>query len=81
MGVLRVLSRAGDQAVEWDEAAVAGGDAEALAAVAEAERICVAALVRGGYAFSLAPGRPAARVFQFDATRPLTIVVSPIAGG
>ena len=39
MAVLRILSRKGDSRVEWDADAVAHGDAEAMAAVQEAERI------------------------------------------
>ena len=39
MGILRVLSRQGDDRVAWDVERVAVGDPEATAAVNEAERI------------------------------------------
>ena len=39
MGMLRVLSRSGDDKYSWSTAGVEVGDPEALAAVREAERI------------------------------------------
>ena len=59
MNVLRVLSRHGDDRFEWSADAVRTHDPEAVAAVAEAERIFREERARGAVALRLAPGRPA----------------------
>lgn len=81
MAVLRVLTSQGDNVVTWDEEKVAAGDAEAKAAVAEAERIFREQLHRGGAAFKVEAGRPAERIAEFDETAEQIIIVPRIAGG
>ncbi len=81
MNVLRVLSHLGDSAISWDAERAASGDAEALAAVAEAERIFATERARGATAFQAAPGCPATRLERFDPTIGEIIMVPRIAGG
>jgi hypothetical protein len=51
MSLLRVLDQTGHRELRWDTAALAAGDAEARAAVAEAECIFAEARARGSTAF------------------------------
>jgi hypothetical protein len=81
MAVLRVLSSAGDARYEWDVAGVQSGDAEAMAAVQEAERIFTQQRARGATAFRVRPGRPAERVDSFDPQAEDVVMVPRIAGG
>lgn len=81
MAKLRVLSARGDTSVEWDQQRVTEGDAEALAAVREAERIFEEQRARGATAFKVAPGTPAERIDRFDPNAEQIIVVPRVAGG
>ena len=53
MGVLRIMSRRGDDRVAWDQEKVAVGDPEAVAAIREAERIFAQERARGATAFTV----------------------------
>jgi hypothetical protein len=81
MAKMRVLSARGDTIVEWDGRKVQTGDAEALAAVREAERIFSEQRARGATAFKVAPDRPAERINEFDRTAEQIVVVPRVAGG
>lgn len=81
MGMLRVMSRRGDDRVIWDEHKVATRDPEALAAVREAERIFAQERAKGATAFRVNPGRPAERIDQFDRTAEQIVLVPRVVGG
>jgi hypothetical protein len=81
MAVLRILSKHGDTALEWDVEKVEQGDAEALAAVREAERIFAEHQSRGATAFRVFPDRPAERIERFDPRTEQIVVVPRVAGG
>jgi len=53
VGMLRVMSRRGDDRVTWDEQKVSAGDPEAVAAVHEAERIFAQERAKGSTAFRI----------------------------
>jgi len=79
--MLRVMSRRGDDRLTWDEQKVLVGDAEALAAIREAERIFAQERARGATAFRISPGKPAERIEQFDATAEQIVLVPRVVGG
>lgn len=81
MGMLRVLSRHGDDSFAWDRSAVETGDAEAIAAVREAERIFKEQRARGATAVSVKPGQPAERIEQFDPNAEQILMVPRVIGG
>ena len=81
MAKIRVLSAHGDATVEWDRQQVDDGDAEALAAVREAELIFAEQRARGATAFRVAPDRPAERIDEFDPRAEQIVVVPRVAGG
>ena len=82
MGMLRVMSNLGDTQVTWDEAAARTGDADAVAAVAEAERIFTAALAGGATAFVVrGAGQVAVRVDRLDREAREIVLVPRIIGG
>ena len=81
MATMRVLSARGDTIVEWDDKKVDDGEAEALAAVREAERIFTEQRARGATAFKVGPDRPAERIDQFDPRAETIVVVPRVAGG
>jgi hypothetical protein len=81
MNVLRVLSRHGDDRFEWSADAVRTQDPEAVAAVAEAERIFREERARGAVALRLAPGRPAERIEEFDPAAEQIVMVPRVIGG
>jgi hypothetical protein len=81
MAIMRVLSAAGDTRYEWDIEGVERGDAEAVAAVREAERIFARQRARGATAFWVRPGHPAERLDRFDPRAEHVVVVPRIAGG
>ncbi|GHO66415.1 hypothetical protein KSC_053070 [Ktedonobacter sp. SOSP1-52] len=81
MGMLRVMSRRGDDRLTWDEQKVLAGDAEAVAAIQEAERIFAQERARGATAFRLDPGKPAERIEVFDATAEQIVLVPRVVGG
>lgn len=53
MGLLRIMSRRGDDRLVWDREKAEAGDAVALAAVREAERIFNEERARGATAFKV----------------------------
>jgi hypothetical protein len=81
MAVLRILSKQGDTKYEWDVARVQQGDAEAVAAIREAERIFAQQRARGATAFRVWPGRAAERLDSFDPQAEHVLMVPRIAGG
>ena len=81
MGMLRVMSRRGDDRVTWDEQKVLAGDSDAVAAVREAERIFAQERTKGATAFKVEPGKPIQRIEQFDATAEQIVLVPRVVGG
>ena len=81
MAKLRVLSSRGDTVVEWDEKKVELGDADAVAAVREAERIFDEQRARGATAFVVTPDKPAQRIDTFDPQADQVVMVPRVAGG
>ena len=81
MGMLRVMSRRGDDRLTWDQQKAQVGDPEALAAVREAERIFAQERAKGATAFKLEPGKPAQRIEIFDETAEQIVLVPRVVGG
>ena len=81
MGMLRVMSRRGDDRLSWDGQKVLAGDSEAVAAVREAERIFAQERAKGATAFRVEPGKPVERIEQFDATAEQIVMVPRVVGG
>lgn len=81
MGMLRVMSRRGDDRVNWDQQKVLGGDLEAMAAVREAERIFAQERAKGATAFRVEPGKPIQRIDTFDETAEQIVLVPRVVGG
>ena len=81
MGMLRVMSRRGDDRVTWDTQKVLAGDSEALAAIREAERIFAQEKAKGATAFRVNPGKPAERIDRFDKTAEQIVLVPRVVGG
>jgi len=81
MGMLRVISKRGDDRLHWNEQNALAGDAEALGAIREAERIFARERARGATAFRVEPGKPVERLEQFDPQTSQIIMVPRVAGG
>ncbi len=81
MGMLRVMSRRGDDRVNWDQQKVLAGDPEAMAAVREAERIFAQERAKGATAFRVEPGKPIQRIDTFDETAEQIVLVPRVVGG
>jgi len=81
MGMLRVISKRGDDRVQWNEQDALTGDAEANAAIREAERIFAHERARGAIAFRVEPGKQAERIEQFDPQADQIILVPQVIGG
>ena len=81
MGMLRVMSRRGDDRVTWDEQKILAGDPEATAAIREAERIFAQERAKGATAFRMDPGKPAQRIDEFDRTAEQIVLVPRVVGG
>ena len=81
MGMLRVLSRRGDDRVAWDVKKAEVGDLDAVAAVREAEHIFSEERARGATAFKVEPGQAPTRIEQFDQTAQQIILVPRVVGG
>ena len=81
MGMLRVMSRRGDDRVNWDQQRVIEGDPEAIAAVREAERIFAQERAKGATAFRVEPGKPSQRIDTFDETAEQIVLVPRVVGG
>lgn len=81
MGMLRILSRRGDDHMSWDQQKVAHGDLDAIAAVREAEQIFAQERAKGATAFRVTPGKPVERIDQFDQTAEQIVLVPRVVGG
>lgn len=81
MGMLRVMSHRGDDRIEWDLTKVEMIDAEAVAAVREAERIFDEQRARGATAFKVTEGKPVERIESFDRTAEQIVIVPRVVGG
>ncbi len=81
MGMVRVISKRGDDRVQWSEQDALAGDTEAIAAIREAERIFADERARGATAFRVEAGKPAERLEQFDLHAEQIIMVPKVAGG
>jgi uncharacterized protein YjiK len=81
MGMLRVMSRRGDERVEWDLKKVVTSDPEAIAAIREAERIFNEERARGATAFKVEAGRSVERIEKFDRTAEQIVMVPRVVGG
>jgi hypothetical protein len=81
MGMLRVISKRGDDRVQWNEQDALAGDAEANAAIREAERIFARERARGATAYRLEAGKPVERLEQFDPQASQIIMVPRVVGG
>jgi hypothetical protein len=81
VGMLRVMSRRGDDRITWDAQKVVTGDQETAAAIREAERIFAQERAKGATAFRINPGKPAERIEQFDRTAEQIVLVPRVVGG
>ncbi len=81
MGMLRVISKRGDDRVHWTEQDALAGDAEASAAIGQAECIFARERARGATAYRLEAGKPVERLEQFDPQASQIIMVPRVAGG
>ena len=81
MGMLRVMSKRGDDKVAWDVRKVEVGDPEATAAIREAERIFAEERARGATAFKVETGKAPTRIEQFDPTAEQIMMVPRVVGG
>lgn len=81
MGMLRIMSRKGDERVVWNQQKAEAQDPEALAAVREAERIFSEERMRGATAFKVESGKPAQRIETFDRTAEQIVIVPRVVGG
>lgn len=81
MGMLRIMSRGGDDRVMWDSHQAQTGNPDALAAVEEAERIFREQRARGATAFRVEKGRALTRVDEFDPTLEHIVMVPRLIGG
>jgi hypothetical protein len=81
MSVLRILSSEGDTRYAWDRVAVEAHDAEAEAAVLEAERIFASARRGGATAFDITNASAPVRIDRFDRTAEQILLVPRVVGG
>jgi len=78
---MRVLDGSGDKQVTWEPERAAAGDAEAQAALREAERIFEKARSNGAQAFQILPHGPAQRMVRFDPQVSEVLVIPAMVGG
>ena len=81
MGMLRIMSRRGDERIVWDNEKLESNDLEAVAAIREAERIFSQERARGATAFKVESGKPVERIEQFDRTAEQIMMVPRVVGG
>lgn len=81
MGMLRIMSRKGDERVSWDLQKAEVNDPEAISAIREAERIFNQERARGSTAFKVEPGKPVERLETFDRTAEQIVMVPRVVGG
>ena len=81
MGMLRVMSRRGDDRVVWDLKQAELGEFDAVAAIEEAERIFAAERARGATAFKIESGKSPMRIDVFDRSLEQIVMVPRVVGG
>jgi len=81
MGMLRVMSRRGDDRVMWDLQKAEVSDPEAIAAIREAERIFNEERARGATAFKVETGKSIERIERFDQAAEQIVMVPRVVGG
>ncbi len=81
MGMLRIMSRRGDERIVWDLEKAEVKDPEAVAAIREAERIFNEERARGATAFKVESGKPVERIEKFDRTAEQIVMVPRVVGG
>jgi hypothetical protein len=81
MGMLRIISKRGDDRLLWNAEDALAGDAEARAALQEAERIFAKERAKGATAFRVEPGKPIERLEQFDVQASQIVMVPRVVGG
>ena len=81
MGMLRIISKRGDERLLWNEQDALAGDAEAMAALREVERIFARERARGATAFRVETDKPVERLGQFDPQVSQIILVPRVVGG
>ena len=81
MGMLRIISKRGDDRLFWNAEKAMAGDAEAKAAIREAERIFAQERAKGSTAFQVDPGKPIERLDQFDSQATQIVMVPRVVGG
>gem|GEM_PF-5975128 len=67
--------------MQWNEQDTQAGDAEAIAALREAERIFAKESARGATAYRVEAGKPAERLEQFDPQAVQIIMVPRVVEG
>ena len=82
MNTLQIMGSEGHREVKWDLEKVGARDPEALAAVAEAERILEEAIAHGHLALVVEDrDQPALRIERFDQTAKQPVIVPRLVGG
>ncbi len=81
MGMLRLMSRRGDDRITWDYQRVIANDPDALAAIEEAERIFEKARQEGATAFKVESRSTVERIDKFDRVAEQIIVIPRVIGG
>jgi hypothetical protein len=81
VGMLRVMSRRGDDRISWDSKKLEVNDPEAVAAIREAERIFNEERLKGATAFKVEPGKNIQRIDAFDRTAEQIVLVPRVVGG
>ena len=81
MGMLRVMSRRGDDRISWDSKKLEVNDPEAVAAIREAERIFNEERMKGATAFKVETGKNIERIDTFDRTAEQIVLVPRVVGG
>lgn len=81
MGMLRIMSRRGDDRVLWDSTRLATGDPAAVAAVQEAERIFREQREQGATAFVIEKGHAPTSISTFDPTAEQVVIIPRLVGG
>jgi len=81
VGMLRIMSRRGDDRIVWDTTKVETSDAETTAAVREAERIFNQERAKGATAFKVESGKTVERIEKFDRTAEQIVIVPRVVGG
>jgi hypothetical protein len=81
VGMLRIMSRRGDDRIVWDQTKADASDPEAMAAVREAERIFNEERKKGATAFKVESGRTVERIDKFDRNIEQIVLVPRVVGG